>query len=299
MTGPLPGLAWVRHGDSQRLSSESEARERLGSLTIVGTGLSLASHITSEALHYLQGADKVFYLLTTKTEEEWISTLNPTAASLADCYVEGRSRAIAYRLMTDRIMSAVRERMAVCVAFYGHPGVFARSTHDAVRQARHEGYTARMLPGISAEDCLFADLGIDPGDYGCQSFEASDFLIYRRRFDPTSALILWQVGLLGESSVTVTPAEQKGRLKVLAALLRKHYPAGHPVASYEAAHFPTGDPTILWLKLSELSDLVVPLEVTMYLPPRSQRRADPRIAMWFTELDKRMDLRKDNTAVED
>jgi len=34
-----------------------------------------------------------------------------------------------------------------------------------------------MLPGISAEDCLFADIGVDPGIYGCQSFEATDLFV--------------------------------------------------------------------------------------------------------------------------
>ena len=49
-----------------------------------------------------------------------------------------------------------------------------------------EGFNAQMLAGISAEDCLFADLGLDPGKNGCQSFEATDFLIRRRQFEPTS-----------------------------------------------------------------------------------------------------------------
>jgi hypothetical protein len=42
-----------------------------------------------------------------------------------------------------------------------------------------------MLPGISAEDCLFADLGIDPGIYGCQSYEATDFLANGRPWGET------------------------------------------------------------------------------------------------------------------
>jgi hypothetical protein len=35
-----------------------------------------------------------------------------------------------------------------------------------------------MLPAISAEDCLFADLGVDPADHGCPSYEATDFLVH-------------------------------------------------------------------------------------------------------------------------
>src|SRR6059036_2752839 len=86
---------------------------------------------------------------------------------------------------------------------------------------------ARMLPGISSEDCLFADLGVDPGQNSCQSFEATDFLASRRRFDPSSELILWQVGVLGESSVKRGMSCRPERLKVLIAHLRRHYPAHH------------------------------------------------------------------------
>ena len=40
-----------------------------------------------------------------------------------------------------------------------HPGVYVAPSHETVLRARAEGYPARMLPGISSEDCLFADLG--------------------------------------------------------------------------------------------------------------------------------------------
>jgi hypothetical protein len=46
-----------------------------------------------------------------------------------------------------------------------------------------EGFLACMLPGISAEDCLFAEFGIAPSENGCQSFEVTDFLGYKRKFD--------------------------------------------------------------------------------------------------------------------
>ena len=62
--------------------------------------------------------------------------------------------------------------------FYGHPGIFAWSPHKVIKVARAEGYQAHMEPGISAEDCLYADLGIDPGRCGCQHYEASQLLFY-------------------------------------------------------------------------------------------------------------------------
>ena len=63
-----------------------------------------------------------------------------------------------------------------------------------------------MIAGISAEDCLFADLGFDPASTGCLTFEATDFLIHNRRVDPTCLVILWQIGVVGvEDRPTIEP----------------------------------------------------------------------------------------------
>src|SRR2546428_900577 len=116
--------------------------------------------------------------------------------------------------MADRIVSAVQSGLDVCAAFYGHPGVFVDASHEAIRRTRRAGLPARMLPGISAEACLVADLGMDPAANGCQSFETTDFLLSRRKFDPSSALILWQVGVLGEASVRDHMSCRPERLEV-------------------------------------------------------------------------------------
>ena len=64
--------------------------------------------------------------------------------------------------MAEAILEPVRAGKRVCAAFYGHPGVFVLPSHDAISRARAEGFEATMLPGVSAEDCLVADLGVDP-----------------------------------------------------------------------------------------------------------------------------------------
>ena len=205
---------------------------------MVGTGIKLIAHTTAEALACMQRAGKLFYLVTDPAAEAWIKRLNPSSETLYDCYVDGKPREKSYAEMTARILSSVRGGRAVCAAFYGHPGVFADTPHRSIRRARREGYPARMLPGVSADACLFADLGVDPAEAGCQSFEATDFLASRRRFDPTSALILWQVGVLGEGSVRDDMYCRPERLDVLIRVLRRHYPASHRVVLYEAAQFP-------------------------------------------------------------
>jgi uncharacterized protein YabN with tetrapyrrole methylase and pyrophosphatase domain len=255
--------------------------ERRGSLVVVGTGITLARQTTLEAVACIQRAEKLFFLVTNPATEGWIRRLNPSATTLEDCYNEGKSRFKTYREMADRILAAVRAGLQVCAAFYGHPGVFVRPSHDAIRRARREGFPARMLPGVSAEDCLFADLGMNPGEEGCQSFEATDFLACRRRFDPSSALILWQVGVLGEPGVRKSMACRPERLRVLTDVLRRHYSARHPVVLYEAAQFPICEPMIERMPLAKLPQATVLPLTTLYVPPRPSRTMDPKVLRWL------------------
>lgn len=166
-------------------------------LVVVGTGIQVSAHATPLACSHVAQADKVLYLTTDAVAAAWLFANNATAESLQRFYAPGKSRSATYEEMVEHVMSFVRSGLAVCMAVYGHPGVFTYATHESVRRARAEGYEARMLPAISAEDCLFADLGVDPADHGCQSYEATDFLVHDRMVDPTSALVLWQIGVVG------------------------------------------------------------------------------------------------------
>jgi len=259
----------------------SDPQAARGSLVVVSTGITLATQTTPEVLACMQSAERLFFLLTSPAHELWVRRINPDAMSLEDCYEEGKPRRRSYREMEDRILNAVRVGFRTCAAFYGHAGVFAQPSHRVVRRARREGFSARMLPGVSAEDCLFADLGLNPGDGGCQSFEASDFLLARRRFDPTSHLLLWQIGMLGEPSVRPKMSSRPERLRLLTETLRKSYPARHRVVLYEAAQYPACEPLILRLPLETLPRQTITPAVTLYVPPLPPRPSDSRIARWF------------------
>lgn len=142
----------------------------------MGTGIKYLSHVTLETPRIIERADIVLYGVADPATAIWIRELNPNAEPFCD-YVPGAPRRVTYEKWVDRILECVRDGQRVCATFYGHPGAFVYSSHEAIRRARAEGFEARMLPGISAEDCLFADLGVDPFVAGCQSFEATDFLV--------------------------------------------------------------------------------------------------------------------------
>lgn len=243
-----------------------------GSLTIVGTGIQLVGDLTLAAQGWIEQADKVLFAVADPVTAEWLRTLNPTAEALPYNTHHPRRRAL-YQEIVERILIEVRRGLRVCAVFYGHPGVFTDPAHEAIRQARREGFPARMLPGISAQACLFADLDLDPGRNGCQSFEATDFLIRRRKFDPTSALILWQIAVIGNLGFHKERGPAYG-LTVLSEVLATQYSPDHEVIVYEAAVYPVCQPMIQRLPLARLPEAQITEVSTLYVPPKGPAPVD-------------------------
>jgi hypothetical protein len=173
----------------------------------------------------------------------------------------------------------------VCAAFYGHPGIFACIAHLAIKDARAEGFSAEMLPGISAEDCLVADLGIDPGATGMQSMETTQFMIYQRRIDPGALLILWQPALAGELSLKrfdTTPA----KLQVLVDKLAHDYPLDHPVILYEAATHPLEQTRMETVLLKDLPQATLHQATTLVIPAVYPLKLDQAVLDLLNALPK-------------
>lgn len=241
---------------------------------MVGTGIRLVTQITPEARAVIEHAERVLYLATDPVMIAWMERLNPAAESLHELYQVGRDRRVTYELMVERALAAARGGARTCFALYGHPGVLAHPAHEAIRRARREGIEARMMPGISAEDCLFADLGVDPGACGCHSFEASDFLVHRRVFDPRSALVIWQIAAIGVAAHTLDLPDRRG-LRVLARRLLEFYPAAHEVVIYEASEYPGGVPGARRVAIAGLAEAPVSPATTLYVPPLETGTPDP------------------------
>lgn len=245
---------------------------KLGSLIVVGTGISLAGQCSIEARNAIAGADVVLSVMGDTLIQQWLEGLNPNTRSLQDHYARAPNRPAAYASMAEDIVQAVRAGNDVCAVFYGHPGVFVTPSHEAIRRVRAEGFEARMLPAVSAEDCLFADLGVDPGALGCQSYEARDFLVNARRFDPNAALILWQIAVLGDGTFSVFESNPRS-LEALSRVLMEVYPGEHMVTVYAAATLPVSSPGLETLMLRDLCRAGVTQASTLFIPPLGLPRA--------------------------
>jgi uncharacterized protein YabN with tetrapyrrole methylase and pyrophosphatase domain len=253
----------------------------MGSLTCIGVGMTLGAHLTPLARSYLERADVVFTAVSDGIVELWLAKLHPDVRSLQPLYREGQSRMQTYRQMVATLLAEVRAGSQVCAAFYGHPGVFAWPAHKAIELARAEGFRAHMEPGVSAEDCLYADLGIDPGKYGCQHYEASQFMLYRRHVDPSAYLVLWQIGVAGDRSLARFATGAAYR-QVLVDVLAADYPPDHEVTLYEAATLAIRPPKIETLPLSALPNAALSMHTTLIVPPsrplQSNREVRERLA---------------------
>ena len=243
-----------------------------GSLVVVGTGIQLAGQITVAAKAHIEQADKVFFVVSDAGTAEWIRQLNPTAESLRVSGVAADTRREKYDEMVERLADAVRSGERVCAVFCGHPGVLCDPGHLAIQRVREEGYATTLLPGVSAIDCLFADLGTDPAETGWQCFDATDFLICKRVTDPGSALVLWQVGMVGNPYYESYEAHG---LSMLTQVLQERYSEDHEVVVYEAAFYAGCDPLMERVPLSQLEEAPLSANSMLYVPPLHRSTPDP------------------------
>lgn len=220
--------------------------------------------------------------------ELWLQRLRPDLRSLQSFYGDGarggKPRTESYDEMIEAMVTEVRVGHAVCGAFYGHPGVFAEVPHRAIAQARAEGLPAVMEPGISAEDCLYADVGFDPGTVGCQHYEATQFMLHHRRVDPSAWLVLWQVGVAGDRS-TARRATGPAHRRVLVELLCETYAPAHEVIAYEAATLPITAARVERMPLSGLADAVLDLHTTLAIPPARPLQRNDRMLRRLAALE--------------
>jgi uncharacterized protein YabN with tetrapyrrole methylase and pyrophosphatase domain len=191
-------------------------------------------------------------------------------------YRVGERRSAIYERIVERMLAPVREGRRVAAAFYGHPGVFVTPSHEAIRRAAAEGHDARMLPAVSAEDCLLADLNVDPGTTGFASYDATNFLVRPPVIDTSSGLVLWQISVVGDA--TAVAELRRDNVRVLVERLLEHYPADHEVVVYEASPYPVADAIVVRVALEYLADAPLTPLSTLYVPPASERGFDRETA---------------------
>jgi len=237
-------------------------------LDIVGTGIQFGRDLTEGAVSAIRAADEVLYLVNDPLTEEQIVELNKCARSLAGFYHLGKLRSTTYEEISKEVIDAVMQNKRICFVLYGHPGVAVAPARTVREYLQKKNISTRIIPGISAEDCLFADVGIDPSQSGCQSYEATKFLLTKPRIDNRALLILWQIGVVLESRQIKPGTNDPSRPARLVEYLTEFYPEVQQVILYEAALFNIARARIDYVTLRDLPRARMSGITTLVIPPR-------------------------------
>ncbi|MEQ9258711.1 MAG: SAM-dependent methyltransferase [Roseovarius sp.] len=268
----------------------------MASLTVVGTGIMFPSQMTFEAAEAIRSADiTLFNVGNHALAVDWLKENARAHVDLYGFYGDGKSRKSTYDEMVAAIMDELRAGRDVVAAFYGHPGVFVGPGYQAMKEARAEGFDAQMLPGVSAVDCMFADLEFDPAVYGCVMVEASDYVLMERDYDPRMPLILWQAGVVGDISFNAkghATAESEDMLK---RRLLRDYPKDHPIITYIAATLPGMTAKTRSATISTLEELELNASSTCLVPPIYSGAFDQELGETFLKM-MRASVREEEAA---
>jgi uncharacterized protein YabN with tetrapyrrole methylase and pyrophosphatase domain len=232
----------------------------------VGIGYHGAGHVTAETLSLIQNADRLFFLVYDPLQEDWLRSMNRNTLCLRNIFKKGVPLIDACNEVAEQILHAVRAKLNVCAAFSGHPGIAVYPAHEALRRATAEGYRTKMFPAISALDCLFADLGVDPAR-GCQLFEAEALLERTYRVETRSCLVVLQPGVIGIRRHRSKRAVSLSGIRRLTEALQKYYSPHHQVVIYEAAMVPVFAPRVETVPLNRLPTVKLTALSTLYIPP--------------------------------
>ena len=265
--------------------TEERAAVRPYDIYIIGTGIKWIEHITLESDRILGQCNEILYVEKAPGIESYFNTKASIVTDLTKLYGEDKHRELTYREMAAKVIHSALQRGPVAFAVYGHPTIYAYPPFLVSEMAHLLGLRVKVLPGISAMDCLFSDLMIDPSVNGLQMYEATDLLLRRHTLSPEAAAIIWQVGSIGTALYSTTLSAPE-RFHAFRDYLLGYYPADHPVYAYFANPHPMLRAEIHEMKVSEVPEFseVLHAAVTLYLPPVNVKRdVDPDMIAHLTD----------------
>lgn len=237
-------------------------------LSLVGTGIKTISHITEETKGYIKNSDKVLYLVNEPLLESYIKKLAKLSESLESVYFEYSLREYSYENIAKTIHNELEKVNSLCVVIYGHPCVFATPGLLALCNL-DESIKTIVCPGISAQDCLYADLRFDPACGGVQTLDATDYLLYDKLIDKSSHLIIYQIGMVGNLGLPINQINFQA-LRFVKEKLEKIYGKEKKILTYESAIYPGLDPIIFEFDLNKLDQQDLTSLSTLYIPPEKK-----------------------------
>lgn len=254
-------------------------------IALIGSGIKTISHLTTEAKTYIEHADCVLYLINEPIFESWLIKHSKKCMSLEKYYFLHEKRSDSYKKIIAKIISLSKKYDFISVVLYGHPVVFSSLGIDTIKKAQKQNIETVILPGISTEDCLFADLEIDPSQNGCFSVEATNFIIFDDVINVFSDLIIWQVGIIGNIGSVFNKNSKDGLALIQKKLLQTYSPE-HEIILYEASLYPGVQSKIVKFPLQYLMEQDMSSLSTLYVPAKKRKTINRNL---FSKLNLKID----------
>ena len=240
-----------------------------GRLVLVGAGVAAVSHMTLEAIGHIKAADIVFYHATNGVAAAHIRELNSNVVDLRQYHEDEKVRKVTYIQMAELMLRQVRLGKNVVGVFHGHPGVLVMAARRALAIAEVQGYETHLLPAVSSIDCLFADLRVDPANYGVQILKAGSVLEGEVPLATAGHVVILQVGFVGDPTFSFSGFKHTQHALFFERLIEK-YGDQHEAVYHFAANLPGFEPRIIPRPLAEYLDPQLWATMgpgTLYLPP--------------------------------
>lgn len=241
---------------------------------VVGLGMLGQHQLTHEVDFALRRCKEIFVLHYERSLLDYCSTFCEHVTYLSSFYRPGVPREQIYQEIGQRILEAGASNPPVALALYGHPVIFVSPTNVIVEGSKRLRLRAKVLPGISAMDCLFVDLNLDPGVEGLQMYEATDMLLRKRPLQPDVPCLVWQIGAVGNLQYSSEPHSLKPEyLTRLKDYLLQFYPPGHEAVIAVTPVLAIAKPKLVHTeigRLDEMYEYIGSLD-TLYIPALSHR----------------------------
>jgi precorrin-3B methylase len=278
----------LRDGASKRGRTNSRGRTGGGNLTpgagrrprgpsyhlyLVGLGIHGAAQVTRETEAILRRCTRVYYAHADPTVADYSAELGPRVVNVARYYADARSFRRTYEAIAAVVTRSAAKWPPVALATYGHPLVYVSVANWLLERLPRRGLRVKALPAVSALDCLFVDLRLNPADAGLQMYDANDLLLKRRPLQPDVPCLIWQPGIV-ESTYDAKGWSRPQRFHRLRDYLLGFYAKTHEVIVAVSANVSSRRaPRLKRVGLGRLETACRELDLggTLFIPPTHSR----------------------------
>lgn len=246
---------------------------------IAGTGTVGYRQLTEEVKEAFKKSETIYLLHHQELVKEYLDEEFARVVDVSDEYNEEEVRSNTYQRIADRVLEgALGEHSGpVTFATYGHPMLFVDSSRILMEEAPSRDLDVEVMPGTSALDCLYTDIGLDPAINGLQIYDATDILVREADLNPRTPAMILQIGSV-ESVLYSTRKSKPERFTNIKNHLQQFYPDDHEVYLLQTATFPISDSEQTGFELQNFDTEQVSEQVrhihTLYIPPYEVRSVE-------------------------